>query len=73
MLACLLSCGLDPKKSIIYKQSDVLEHTQLFWILNTLTPTARLNRFPQWKVVQFKIFHYNKFFFWFLGKKSSTR
>jgi len=49
MLACLLACGLDPSKSILYKQSDVMEHTQLSWVFGSLVKTKRLSRFPQWK------------------------
>ncbi|NQV93400.1 tryptophan--tRNA ligase [Candidatus Kaiserbacteria bacterium] len=31
-----LAVGIDPKKAIIFKQSDVLEHTELSWIFNCL-------------------------------------
>src|SRR5688572_9327801 len=33
-----LACGLDPKKSVFFRQSDVPEVTELSWILTTLTP-----------------------------------
>lgn len=49
MMASLLACGLDPQHSIIYKQSDVNEQTQLMWLFSSLVSTVRLNRFPQWK------------------------
>jgi tryptophanyl-tRNA synthetase len=32
----LLAIGIDPQKSIIFKQSDVQEHTELAWMLETL-------------------------------------
>jgi tryptophanyl-tRNA synthetase len=37
-----LACGLDPKKSVFFRQSDVPEVTELAWILTTVTPMARL-------------------------------
>ena len=37
-----LACGLDPEKAIFFKQSDVPSHTELSWILNTLTPMSML-------------------------------
>jgi tryptophanyl-tRNA synthetase len=44
-----LAAGIDPKKSIIFVQSHVPEHTELAWILNTLTPIADLKRMHQFK------------------------
>lgn len=41
--ACVyLACGLDPQKVKLFKQSDVPSHTELAWILNTLTPMPML-------------------------------
>src|ERR1043165_6760517 len=37
-----LACGLDPQKSVFFKQSDVPEVTELAWMLTTLIPVARL-------------------------------
>jgi tryptophanyl-tRNA synthetase len=37
-----LACGLDPKKSVFFKQSEVPEVTELSWLLSTVTPMARL-------------------------------
>lgn len=37
-----LACGLDPDKAIFFKQSDVTEHTELAWILSTITPMSIL-------------------------------
>lgn len=45
----LLAIGVNPKKSILFKQSDVTGHTELAWILNCLTPVAELERMTQFK------------------------
>lgn len=44
-----LSCGLDPKVSKIFVQSTVKEHTELSWILTTVTPFGDLTRMTQFK------------------------
>jgi tryptophanyl-tRNA synthetase len=44
-----LALGFDPKKSIIFKQSDVSEHTELAWILETLTSVPYLERAHAYK------------------------
>lgn len=44
-----LACGIDPKKNIIFVQSQVPEHTELAWILNTITPMGELERMTQFK------------------------
>ena len=44
-----LAAGIDPKKSIVFIQSHVLEHTELSWILNTITPVGELQRMTQFK------------------------
>ncbi len=48
-VALYLACGLDPKKSTIFLQSDVLEHAQLGYILNCMTYLGELNRMTQFK------------------------
>lgn len=45
----LLAIGLDPKKSFLFVQSHVPEHTELCWLFNTLTPMAELERMTQFK------------------------
>jgi len=45
----LLACGLDPKKSVIFVQSQIPAHTELGWILNTITPLGELERMTQFK------------------------
>lgn len=47
--ATYLACGLDPKKSTIFVQSDVAEHAELAWVLGTVTPMGWLNRMTQFK------------------------
>ncbi|MCL4137761.1 UNVERIFIED_CONTAM: hypothetical protein GTU68_037284, partial [Idotea baltica] len=49
MAATIIACGIDPKKSILYQQSQVLEHTSLCWILSCLTTMPRLSQLPQYK------------------------
>ena len=44
-----LACGLDPKKSIFWKQSDVPEVTELTWLLTTVTPMSLLEKCHSYK------------------------
>src|SRR3989338_1816253 len=44
-----LALGLDPQKSIIYKQSDIPEHTELAWIFDTITTMSYLMRAHAYK------------------------
>ncbi len=44
-----LAAGIDPQKSILMLQSTVSEHTELAWILNTITPISWLSRVPTFK------------------------
>jgi len=44
-----LACGLDPKKSVFFKQSDVPEVTELTWMLGTLAPMGLLERCTSYK------------------------
>ncbi|MDQ3075668.1 MAG: tryptophan--tRNA ligase [bacterium] len=44
-----LALGFNPEKSIIFKQSDVSEHTELCWIFDTITPVAYLERAVAYK------------------------
>lgn len=45
----ILAAGVDPEKSIIFLQSDIPEHTELAWLLNTITTMGELNRMTQYK------------------------
>ncbi|XP_051160461.1 tryptophan--tRNA ligase, mitochondrial [Leptopilina boulardi] len=49
MAATLLACGVDPEKSILFQQSTVPLHTELSWILSSITTMAKLSRLPQFK------------------------
>ena len=33
-----LACGIDPKRSVVFRQSDVAEHAELFTLLSIITP-----------------------------------
>jgi len=44
-----MACGLDPKKSVFFRQSDVPEVTELTWMLSTLTPMGLLERATSYK------------------------
>lgn len=45
----LLAVGIDPKKTTLFVQSHVPEHTELAWIFNCVTPIAELERMTQYK------------------------
>jgi tryptophanyl-tRNA synthetase len=48
-VATYLACGLDATKSTIFVQSKVSQHSELAWILNTITPIGWLKRMTQFK------------------------
>src|SRR3990167_5608479 len=45
----ILAAGVDPKRSTIFLQSDIGQHTELAWLLNTITTMGELNRMTQYK------------------------
>ena len=47
--AMLLAAGLDPDRCILFRQSDVHEHTELCWLLSSVTAHGDLNRMHQFK------------------------
>jgi tryptophanyl-tRNA synthetase len=47
--AMLLAAGLDPERCILFRQSDVHEHTELCWLLCAVTAHGDLNRMHQFK------------------------
>jgi len=49
VLIDFISCGLDPKRSVIFRQSDVPEHAELHLILSCYTPISWLERTPTYK------------------------
>jgi tryptophanyl-tRNA synthetase len=44
-----LACGLDPERSIFFRQSDVPAHAELMWILSCVTPMGLLERAVSYK------------------------
>ena len=44
-----LAAGLNPEKCIFFVQSQVKEHSELAWLLGTITPLAELQRMTQFK------------------------
>jgi len=49
-----LAIGLDPKEVVLFKQSDLAEHTELCWIFNTFTTMPYLMRAHAYKDAQAK-------------------
>ncbi len=47
--AAFIACGIDPKKHIIFNQSQVQEHAELAWIFNCIARIGWLNRMTQFK------------------------
>jgi tryptophanyl-tRNA synthetase len=49
MAVGLLAAGIDPERTILFVQSHVPEHTELAWVLTTVTPVGELERMTQFK------------------------
>ena len=49
LTALLLAAGLDPERCILFRQSDVQEHTELCWLLCSVTELGRLQRMHQFR------------------------
>jgi tryptophanyl-tRNA synthetase len=49
LAALLLAAGIDPQRSIFFRQSDVQEHTELCWLLSSVTAYGDLTRMTQFK------------------------
>jgi tryptophanyl-tRNA synthetase len=47
--AMLLAAGLDPSRCVLFRQADVKEHTELCWLLTSVTAHGELNRMTQFK------------------------
>ena len=47
--AAFLACGLDPKRSILFNQSQVPAHAELAWVFNCVARLGWLNRMTQFK------------------------
>jgi tryptophanyl-tRNA synthetase len=48
-VAVLMAAGLDPGRCILFRQGDVMEHTELCWLLCSVTAHGDLNRMTQFK------------------------
>ena len=49
MAGDLLACGIDPQRSILFRQSDVPEHTELAWVFSCVASHGDLARMTQFK------------------------
>src|SRR5215210_6622235 len=49
MAAIFIAIGLDPERSVIFRQSRVSEHTELAWLLNCIAKVGELSRMTQFK------------------------
>jgi tryptophanyl-tRNA synthetase len=47
--ALLVAAGLDPERCVLFRQGDVPEHTELTWLLSSVTPLGALNRMHQFR------------------------
>ena len=47
--AAFMACGIDPKKHIVFNQSQVAEHAELAWVFNCVARLGWLNRMTQFK------------------------
>ena len=47
--AMMMAAGLDPERCILFRQSDVAEHSELCWLLGAVTPYGDLQRMTQFK------------------------
>jgi tryptophanyl-tRNA synthetase len=47
--AILLAAGLDPDRCILFRQGDIQEHTELCWLLTSVTALGELNRMHQFR------------------------
>ncbi len=49
MASDILACGIDPERSVLFVQSQVPEHTELCWVLNSVAQFGDLSRMTQFK------------------------
>src|SRR3954463_13380679 len=47
--ALLIAAGLDPDRCLLFRQGDVQEHTELCWLLTSVTAIGELNRMHQFR------------------------
>jgi tryptophanyl-tRNA synthetase len=67
MLVDWLACGLDPEKSVLFVQSAVKEHAELFVLLAMITPISWLERNPTYKEMEQELVNRELGTFGFLG------
>ena len=49
LAAIYLACGIDPEKSVVFRQSRVSGHAELAWLLNCVAKVGELSRMTQFK------------------------
>jgi tryptophanyl-tRNA synthetase len=49
LLTMFVASGLDPERSILFRQSDVAYHTEMAWMLSSVIPLGTLNRMHQFR------------------------
>jgi tryptophanyl-tRNA synthetase len=49
LTALLIAAGVDPARCVLFRQSDVQEHTELTWLLTSVTAIGELNRMHQFR------------------------
>ena len=49
LAAIYVACGIDPEKSVVFRQSRVSQHTELAWLLNCVAKVGELSRMTQFK------------------------
>ena len=49
LAAIYIACGIDPEKSVVFRQSRVSQHTELAWLLNCVAKVGELSRMTQFK------------------------
>jgi tryptophanyl-tRNA synthetase len=67
MVTIWLSVGLDPEKSVIFRQSDIKSHAELFLLLTMITPLSWLERNPTYKEMKEELKEKDLSTFGFLG------
>jgi len=67
MVATWLAVGIDPERSVVFRQSDIKEHAELFTLLSMITPVAWLERNPTYKEMREELKEKDLGTFGFLG------
>ena len=49
LVALYMACGIDPEKCTLYVQSQVPQHAELTWVLNSVTYVGEMQRMTQFK------------------------